>query len=177
MRVPILWNRRMYPVTHATIAVGAAKAGERLFASRWLPLDYRFAAVGGLLPDLIDKPLAWFIVPSLPDDHLWAHSVWLPMILIGVGLLMGRHAGDARLFLLGLGALTHLIFDPVGSDVQKLFWPLFGSSITHARGYLFESPIPGLAIDVLLLGTLLVLPHAYEPFRRRLAAFACSGAV
>ena len=61
----------MYPIAHATIAVGAAKASERLFPSRWLPLDYRFAGAGGLLPDLIDKPLAWYIVPSLQDDHLW----------------------------------------------------------------------------------------------------------
>jgi len=166
----------MYPVTHATIAVGAVKAGERFVPARWLPLDYRFAAVGGLLPDLIDKPLAWFIVPSLPDDHLWAHSVWFPMILIGVGLLIGRRAGDSRLFLLGLGAFTHLIIDPVGADPHKLFWPLFGTSISHARGYLFDSPIPGELIEVLVIGALLLLPHAYEPFRRRLSAFADSGA-
>ena len=99
------------------------------------------------------------------------------MLLIGLGLILGRRRGDARLVLVGIGALTHLIFDPVGSDVQKLFWPLFGGSITHARGYLFESPIPGLVIDVLLVCILLVVPHAYEPLRRRLSAFAISGAV
>ena len=167
----------MYPVTHLTIGVGTVKAGERFFPASWLPLDYRFAAAGALLPDLIDKPLAWFLVPSLPDDHLWAHSVWLPAILIGVGLLMGGRAGDARLFLLGLGALTHLIFDPVGADPDKLFWPLFGTSISYARGYLFESPIRGEVMEVLIIGSLVLLPHAYEPFRRRVSAFAGSGAV
>ncbi len=167
----------MYPVTHVTIAVGAVKAGERLFLARWLPLDYRFAAVGGLLPDLVDKPIAWFIVPSLNDDHLWAHSAWLPLLLIIAGLLIGRRAGDARLILLGLGALTHLLFDPVGSDVQKLFWPLFGTDISSARGYLFDSPLPGPMIDLLIVGVVLVAAHSYLPLRKRLSTFASSGAV
>src|SRR3990172_7878970 len=70
----------MFPVTHAVLGVGAAKAGERFFPARWLPLDFRVAALGGLLPDLIDKPLAWYVFPPLPDDHLWAHSAWFPAI-------------------------------------------------------------------------------------------------
>lgn len=121
----------MYPVAHGAIALGAIKAGERLFPARWLPLDYRFAALGGLLPDLIDKPLKWFLVPSLPDDHLWGHTFWLSAILIGVGLLVGLRGSDSRVLLLGLGALTHLIFDPVATDERTLFWPLFGSTFPH----------------------------------------------
>jgi hypothetical protein len=51
------WERVMFPVTHVTVGLGAEKAVERFFPC-WLPLDYRFAALGALLPDLIDKPLA-----------------------------------------------------------------------------------------------------------------------
>ncbi len=167
----------MYPVAHVAIAVGAAKAGERLFPARLLPLDYRMAGMGGLLPDLIDKPIAWFIVPSVGDDHLWAHSVWLPMILIGAGLLLHHYSVSARLILLGLGASTHLIFDPVATDAQKLLWPLLGNNISHARGYWFDSPVPGPVIDVVLLGAVLVLCHVYEPLRRRFSVFARCGAV
>ena len=165
----------MYPVAHATIAVGAVKAGERLFPARWLPLDYRFAAVGALLPDLVDKPLKWFLIPSLPDDHLWGHTFWFSAILIGVGVLTGLLGSDSRALLLGLGALTHLIFDPVATDARTLFWPLFGSTFAHPRGYWFESPIPGQVIDVMLIAAFLILPQAFEPFRRRISAFATSG--
>jgi hypothetical protein len=159
------------------VAVGAAKVTERLFPGRSLPLDYRFAALGGLLPDLIDKPIAWYRAPSLGDDHLWAHSMWFPMLLMAAGLLLVRRLGDARVFLLGLGALTHLLIDPVGSDLHKLFWPLFGTSVSHARGYLFPTPVGGVLIDLVIIATVLVLPHLYDPFRRRLSAFAMSGAV
>jgi hypothetical protein len=167
----------MYPVTHVTIAVGAVKAGERLFPARWLPLDYRFAALGALLPDLIDKPLKWFLIPSLPDDHLWGHTVWLSAVLIGVGLLFALRRSDSRVLLVGIGALTHLIFDPVATDARTLFWPLFGSTFHHPRGYWFESPVPGPVIDVMLITALLILPQAFEPFRRRISAFATSGTV
>jgi len=166
----------MFPVTHAVLGVGAAKVGERFFPARWLPLDFRFAALGGLLPDLIDKPLAWYVFPSLPDDHLWAHSVWFPAILIIAGLLIGRRAGDARLLLLGIGALTHLIFDPVSADPNKLFWPLFGTDISYARGYLF-APISGVLIETLIVAALLLLPRLHEMFLRRLSVFVYSGAV
>jgi hypothetical protein len=167
----------MYPVTHALVGVGAAKAAERMVPARWLPLDFRFAALGGLLPDLIDKPIAWVLVPSLADDHLWGHSAWLPAILMGTGLLMGLRSGDARLLILGLGAFTHLLIDPVGSDLRKLFWPLFGSGITGARGYLFDSPVRGQIIDLALITLLLFLPHVYVPVRRRISTFVMAGAV
>jgi hypothetical protein len=166
----------MFPVTHAVIGVAAAKVGERVLPARWLPLDYRFAALGGLLPDLIDKPLAWYAFPSLPDDHLWAHSVWLPASLIALGFLVGHRSADARLLLLGLGALTHLLFDPVGADPNKLFWPLFGTDISYARGYLF-APVNGVLIEMSLAGGLLLLPRLYEPSLRRLSVFVYSGAV
>jgi len=167
----------MYPVTHVCIAIGAAKAGERLLPEGLRPADHRFAAVGGLLPDLIDKPLAWFLVPSIPDDHFLAHTLWFPLLLLAAGLVLAARATDTRLLLLGVGALTHIVFDPVAGDPHKLFWPLFGTSIPHANAYLFDSPISGLRIEVLLIAALLILPHAYEPFRRRLSDFAAFGSV
>lgn len=168
---------RMFPITHAVIAIGAAKAGEPFLPARLRPPDLRFAALGGLLPDLVDKPLVWFLVPSIPDDHFLAHTLWFPLLLLAPGLLLAARASDTRLLLLGLGALTHLIFDPVGGDPHKLFWPLFGTSIPYAGAYLFDSPISGLRIEALLMAALLILPHAYEPFRRRLSNFAAFGTI
>ena len=88
----------------------------------------------------------------------------LSAILIGVGLLFALRRSDSRVLLVGLGALTHLIFDPVATDARTLFWPLFGSTFQHPRGYWFESPVPGPVIDVMLITALLTLPQAFEPF-------------
>jgi hypothetical protein len=144
------------------------------FPAGWLPFDYRFAALGGILPDLIDKPIGWFLMPSLPDDHLWGHSLWLPAVLIGLGLLFGRRFGDARLLLLGLGTLTHLIVDPVNAHPRTLFWPLFGTPFPDVRGYLWLFPI---ALEVVLLSALFFTLRRFDPLRARMAAFRQSGTV
>ena len=164
----------MYPVTHAAIAVGAVKEGETLFPPRWLPLDYRFAAFGALLPDLIDKPLGWFLFPSLPDDHLWGHTAWLPLLLIGLGLIMAYRVSDPRLLLLGLGATTHLLVDPVNAHPRTLFWPLLGDTFPDVRGYLFVFPI---TLEIVLICTLLWTRRSAGVVRRRLAAFLETGTV
>jgi hypothetical protein len=125
---------------------------------------------------MIDKPIAWFLVPSI-DDHLWGHSVWLPALLMMAALLLRYPPVSSRLFLLGLGALTHLFIDPVGSDLSKLFWPFFGSNLDPANGYLFDSPVKGQVIDLVVLAALLFSAYVYEPVRQRVAAFGMTGAV
>jgi hypothetical protein len=162
----------MYPVAHAAIAVGAVKAGERLFPARWLPLDYRFAAFGALLPDLVDKPLKWFIVPSLPDDHLIAHTIWLPVVLVLSGAFIGRRRAGMRMLLLGVGALTHLMVDPVNAHPRTLFWPLLGTEFPDVGGYLFVLPI---CTELVLWMILAVTMRRSEVVRQRVRQFVRSG--
>jgi hypothetical protein len=164
----------MYPVTHATIAVGAVKAGERLFPVRWLPLDYRFAAFGSLLPDLIDKPIGWFLVPSLPDDHLWGHTVWLAVLLIVPGLWLAHRTSNASMVLVGLGVMTHLIVDPVNLHPRTLFWPLLGWTFPDVRGYLLIFPI---TLEIVLIGVLLWTGRHEGRVRQRVGAFLAEGTV
>jgi hypothetical protein len=61
------------------------KAGERAFPVRWLPLDYRFAAFGALLPDLIDKPLERLGIAGVPDGHTFAHTLVFAAGVIAAG--------------------------------------------------------------------------------------------
>jgi hypothetical protein len=164
----------MYPVTHAAIAVGSVKAGERLFPTRCLPLDYRFAALGAILPDLIDKPLGWFLFPSLPDDHLWGHTAWFALLLISAGLVLAATKSDARVLLLGLGAATHLLVDPVNAHPRTLFWPLLGTTFPDVRGYLFVFPI---TLELVVVAALLIAARRSESIREHLRQFISTGAV
>ena len=156
----------MYPITHMTIAVGGVWIGERLWRRlRRLAgrpslspevaeqpsnarLDYRLVALGALIPDLIDKPLKLFVLPSLPDDHTYGHTLILSVAIIAVGFVLARR-GDTRLLALGLGCLTHPLVDPVVIYPRTLFWPLFGAEFPVATG------IPGWYLrlaDVVLVG-------------------------
>jgi len=116
----------MYPFTHISIAFSSVRGGDRLTGPESNgEIDYRLVALGSILPDLIDKPLKWFIFrKQLPDDHTFGHTLLLPAGLLGAGLLRG----DKRLLALGLGCLTHPLVDPVVERPKNLFWPLLGTS-------------------------------------------------
>jgi hypothetical protein len=122
----------MYPFTHISIALGSVRGGDQLTRRKHSnpapapEIDYRMVALGSILPDLIDKPLKWFIFrKQLPDDHLWGHTLLFSASLVAAGLWLARR-GDSRLLALGLGSLTHPFVDPVVERPANLFWPLFG---------------------------------------------------
>src|SRR6266508_5355986 len=94
----------MYPVAHIVVASGAAWGAERVVwrafrgaalsapkqragANRRSLFDYRLVALGALLPDIIDKPLAWFILGNrVEDNHLFAHTFLFGLIAAFPGL-------------------------------------------------------------------------------------------
>jgi len=180
-----LWSaaslyRAMYPVTHMVVAVGGVWAGERL--SRRLPgvrgddgaatgIDYRFVALGALMPDVIDKPL--YRVTSIGSDHAIGHTLAFSLALIAVGAVLARR-GEMRLFWLGLGSLSHPLVDPVVMYPGTLLWPLLGWGFEPSPG------IPGLylrAADAALAAVALGLWWKRGWFRARVRRFARVGAV
>jgi hypothetical protein len=163
----------VYPVTHALAACAAIRLAEPAIiravqAERrsTAGIDYRFVAFGAILPDLIDKPLAWVLFRgTFNDSHLFGHTLLFSVSLIAAGLVLARR-GELRLLLVGSGALMHLPLDPVIANVSTLFWPLLG--------WVFERRplIPGgymIALDAVLVAALAVAarrPSVRERIRR-----------
>lgn len=101
--------------------------------------DYRFFAIGTLMPDLIDKPLAWLILPGILNTtksfgHTLAFSVAFLLITIWGRWLKPRRVGLS----LTLGAFSHLVFDGMWSSPQILLWPVFGWVFTHRLHHSLE---------------------------------------
>lgn len=167
----------MYPVTHAIAACAAVRIIEPAIvravqAERrsTAHIDYRFVAFGAILPDLIDKPLAWALFPgTFDDDHLFGHTLLFSVSLIVAGLVLARR-GDLRLISMGMAALTHLPLDPVIANVSTLFWPLAGFAFDE------RSLIPGrymIILDVSLI-VVLALAARCRPVRGRIRRFVTS---
>jgi hypothetical protein len=162
----------MYPVAHMAVAVGGVKAIEKLFPASHKPLDYRFAALGALVPDLIDKPLERLGIAGVPDGHTFAHTLLFSSLLIASGVLLARKRRDPRLLLLGLGSLTHLLVDPVVVYPRTLFWPLFGWDFGRSNG------IPGvylIAVDAVLVAVAAAALAQSPALRGRAIRFVRSG--
>ena len=172
----------MYPLGHVTFACGAVWLGARLLdrvrqgetaqqpvaasAARATPredatqrssiadaVDYRLVALGALLPDLIDKPIGWVLVPN-PDagGPPIGHSLFGGLALLPPGPYLLGWRGKAGLALVGAAHLSHVFSDSVTHVPRSLLWPFISLDIPW-NGILLRSSNIGaevLAFAVLL---------------------------
>ena len=163
----------MSPVAHATIAIAAAKLAEPALqrAGGGARIDYRFAALGALLPDLLDKPLAWILFRGyFHDSHLYGHTILFGLTLVVLGLVLAWR-GELRLLLLGIGALMHLPVDPVAHNPSTLLWPLLGTDFDYVTPLV---PYSGVVDAAIVVG--LAIAYRRSPvWRERIRRFAFRG--
>lgn len=85
--------------------------------------DYRLAALAAILPDLIDKPLATFVLTDSEAALLYSHTA----LLHGGVWLTAAATGQLERGLPYLLAFSgHLLADRMWKFRQTLFWPLRG---------------------------------------------------
>lgn len=85
--------------------------------------DYRLIALAAVLPDLIDKPLATFVLTDAEAALLYGHTA----LLHGGVWLTAAAAGQLERSLPYLLAFSgHLLADRMWSFSQTLLWPLRG---------------------------------------------------
>ncbi|GAB3682650.1 hypothetical protein GCM10028857_08910 [Salinarchaeum chitinilyticum] len=120
----------MWPLGHAAGAYLLASIGAE---REWLPQpDAVFVVVvlvASQLPDLVDKPFAWF-VPVLPAGRSLGHSLFVILPLCVLAVLLARRLGRTGLGLaVALALCSHLALDvlPVlwGNGTWRyVLWPV-----------------------------------------------------
>ena len=144
---------------HLGCALAATQAGEaaykRVFGQRFSAvaklIDYRILAVGAMLPDIIDKPLA-FILPGVLEGvgRNIGHTLLFSLLL----LVFWRLDSSRKLnFLLPLaiGSALHVLFDGMFTIPSTLLWPFMGWEFVntgHATDLFTALSIPTLPWDV-----------------------------
>jgi len=90
-------------------------------------LDYRFIALGALLPDLIDKPIGRIMfAESVASGYLIAHSLVFVIVIFIVGYVFYRQRGDSRVIQVAGASFLHLVEDQMWMRPFTLFWPTQG---------------------------------------------------
>lgn len=121
----------MWPIGHAAIAYICYTGSTRL---RFDGGPGTFATVlvgfGSLFPDLVDKPLAWYL-RVLPTGRSLAHTLVVLVPLAVLVYLVARRRGIGDLGIaFGLGVISHALVDaaPVlwnpDSSWEFLLWPI-----------------------------------------------------
>jgi len=91
------------------------------------------AAIGAILPDLIDKPLGHILLRgTLDSGRIYAHTLLFLGIVMVAGILYWRSRSSPLLLVLGGGILTHLLLDGMWNIPNTLFWPALGDFLPHS---------------------------------------------
>ena len=159
----------MYPLGHMAAACGTAwlvrgagRSGAPNSALLMGRIDYRLVAFGSLLPDLVDKPLVWFVLrDSDLGGHHVGHSLLFSLMLLAVGLAVAVR-GDNRMLLIAFGAITHTVFDSVTHVPWSLLYPFVELDVPHDDILLRTTNIAGEVVALLVLVLLLRKPRARE---------------
>lgn len=111
------------PPGHVAVTWGVARVIQKN-NSGLTHLDYRLLALCGLLPDIIDKPLAILIFTSAESSQLVAHSLLFHAAFLLGALLFWRRAVP---YVLAFN--THLVLDRMWHHTESFWWPLFGWNV------------------------------------------------
>ncbi|HIC88457.1 MAG TPA: metal-dependent hydrolase [Anaerolineae bacterium] len=112
----------MLPTGHVEFTWAGLNLIQRQF-HRFEDADYRLATVAALLPDLIDKPLAIFVLRDAHAALLYGHTLVFHATVWAVAGATGR----LRRWLPYLLAFSgHLLADRMWGFTQTLFWPFTG---------------------------------------------------
>ena len=137
-------------------------------------MDLRWVALGSLLPDLIDKPVASVLFNDVFQTHrIVSHALIAPVLALFVILALTERGSRSRRAAIAvvIGALFHLVLDGAWIDPKAFLWPFFGlefppvadSSLLPLLGRMAQSPM-------VWLGEALGGAYLVYLWRRHLAA-------
>ncbi|MDW5562469.1 MAG: metal-dependent hydrolase [Methanomassiliicoccus sp.] len=98
------------------------------------------AALGAILPDIIDKPLGHLLLQSTLDSgRIFAHSLLFLGMITLVGVVAWRSKLTPLVLVLAVGVASHLVLDTMWDNPVTLLWPALGPfQPYHYPGY-FEN--------------------------------------
>ena len=109
--------------------------GSHTFRQLWIErLDDRALIVGSILPDIVDKPLALFIAPTLVGHSLrnYGHTLIFAILVLGVAIAVAMLMKRQWPVVLALASAGHLFLDMMWYSHRILLWPSLRSHIQPA---------------------------------------------
>ena len=147
-------------------------------------VDYRLVLVGSMLPDIIDKPVGIYLIPSISNGRIFCHTLLFFLVLLLVGLYRYLRYRRTGILVLSLCSGFHLVLDQMWRSPKTLFWPLYGLAFDK---YDLSYWLPGMWEALIreptvygpeVVGIVILVPVALELLRSgNLLRFLKSGVV
>jgi len=160
----------MYILAHAMagILIGivlAAIVGDRRVIA--------LAALGAVLPDLIDKPLGHLILNGTVNyGRIYFHGLTILFLILIAGLLLYRYRNRIGLLVVAIGMASHQFLDGMWRLPVEWFWPFLGPLPRHEypEDYIWDAILRELAQPSEWLFFLLIATLFAVLYRRELGA-------
>jgi membrane-bound metal-dependent hydrolase YbcI (DUF457 family) len=139
------------------------------------------AAFGGILPDLIDKPLGYIVFRStIGNGRIYAHTLLFLLLIVFIGVLIWRRYHSLAGIAVALGVLSHQLLDIMWLEPVTWYYPVLGSfprkeikdffldalirEVTNPSEWLFAAAMIVIAILMLRAGRHPVTGHHPQLF-------------
>ncbi len=146
-------------------------------------VDYRMVLLGSLLPDIIDKPVWFFIGDDISlGGRDYAHTLLFNLTLFTGGLILTRYR-KPWLLIISLSSFMHLILDQMWNSPEVLLWPLLEPLPKRETVGWFSNMIHGLfsypeVYVPEIVGLVIVFIFAYRlVINRSVISFIKGGAI
>ncbi len=116
----------MFVLVHLLAGVLIGLTLTLIFRDRYVII---MAAVGSVLPDLIDKPLGHiFLAKSLDYGRIYAHTLLFISVFLIAGFILSLHYRRVGPIILATiaGILSHQLLDFMWAEAANWCWPVFG---------------------------------------------------
>ena len=100
------------------------------------------AALGAVLPDLIDKPLGHIVLAGTVNyGRIYFHGLTILFLVVLAGLLLYHYHQRIGLLAVAVGMASHQILDGMWHNPVTWFWPFLGPIPRHyyPEGYLQDA--------------------------------------
>ncbi len=100
------------------------------------------AALGSILPDIIDKPLGHLVLQSTLDSgRIYAHTMLFLGMVAVAGAAAWRYKSTPLVLVLAAGVASHLVLDTIWDNPVTLLWPALGPFVPYHYPDYFEASI------------------------------------
>ena len=83
--------------------------------------------IGAVLPDLIDKPLSYFLSPAASGyGRGYTHSLLVVVMILILGLVFWKYMKEPGILGLGVGIISHQVLDQMWLEPSNWYYPLLG---------------------------------------------------
>ena len=122
-RVYSLNRNRAQQKASAITAHASTSAIPNVNASLQGLFDLRWWITGSILPDIIDKPLGFFL---FNNGRIYSHTLLFAVLIFTAGLCLALSHRKKWLLGLSFGIFIHLILDFIWLNPQTFLWPFQG---------------------------------------------------